>query len=613
MIIMDLKGNKKEIVFGRMKQAAAKLWGYQESETDGFDPVIDLLFGAFAAEFEKLSSELYNSQSRILEKVSQILLPEVNLRPVPSYAIVNVRPLVTERYTKQSDQFITEKEFKGISTDKPEIKKVYFSPVPGFRQIDAEILFMATSHEIIQINDLTVKNTFCQSKKYRIPHINKLWLGMAINPAIDTLKDVSFYFDWFNNPERKDLLKLLQRSRWSINKNAVTVDYGYSRVVEEKYNYETMDISSFLDINLKTEKKIIQLFEEQYITITQNTFTEKQKFPDEFEDFFESDDLQKIREELTWIEIEFPEIFPMEYLSETFCTPTAVPMINRRMHDSNRPFRLNKDLNILPLITEDYFLSIKSIISSGQTYYQEVPFKRMSDFAPATFTVRSGGIKRFDERDANDFIQYLNELLREEHVAFKSVGTSFIEKELNDLQIIINRLQLSIQKSNEIKKSTHFVILKSENEEDVWLEFWSTTGSFGNDIAKGSLWQNADFNKKTLKLITATSGGKNPPDAIDRTSLFKKDLLARDRVVTKEDIKAVCFAELGHELRDVLISRSPIPCHDRNSGFQNGIHIRLIFAGEKNSEEKDNLIRHMESVLETKSTCLSKYLIEVGQ
>jgi hypothetical protein len=234
----------------------------------------------------------------------------------------------------------------------------------------------------------------------------------------------------------------------------------------------------------------------------------------------------------------------------------------------------------------------------------------MSDFVPGTFTVRTNGIKRFDDRDANDYIQYLNELLREEHVSFKAIGSSLIEKELNELQIIINRLQLSILKSHEIKSNTHFVILKSEIVEDVWLEFWSTTGTFGNNIPKGTLCLNTDFDKKNLKLITSSTGGKNPPEQIDKTSLFKNELLTRNRVVTKEDVKVVCVAELGNDLKDVRISRGPFLEHDRNTGFQNCIQVKLTFAEGKSIEEKGNLVKHMEKILKQKSSCVYNYRVE---
>jgi len=66
------------------------------------------------------------------------------------------------------------------------------------------------------------------------------------------------------------------------------------------------------------------------------------------------------------------------------------------------------------------------------------------------------GVKRFDERDAYEHVLYLLELLREEYASFRSLNASMIEKELNDLQIIINRLQLSVSKLNNEQKQYAF-------------------------------------------------------------------------------------------------------------------------------------------------------------
>jgi len=124
---MDIKKNRKEIVLTRLKRAAAKIWDYRESETEGFDPIIDLLFGACASEFERLSTELYISQTRILEKIAQILLPEINLRPNPSYAVLQAKPVNIERQADQTDQFVFEKEFTGGPSGKTEQRKLFFS------------------------------------------------------------------------------------------------------------------------------------------------------------------------------------------------------------------------------------------------------------------------------------------------------------------------------------------------------------------------------------------------------------------------------------------------------------------------------------------------------
>ena len=53
-------------------------------------------------------------------------------------------------------------------------------------------------------------------------------------------------------------------------------------------------------------------------------------------------------------------------------------------------------------------------------------------------------------------------------------------------------------------------------------------------------------------------GAKNPPDQLERTLLFKKELLTRNRIVTVEDIRLFCKAELGKDLDKVIIKKDPI-------------------------------------------------------
>ena len=241
-----------------------------------------------------------------------------------------------------------------------------------------------------------------------------------------------------------------------------------------------------------------------------------------------------------------------------------------------------------------------------------MPFKRVSDYASGTYTVRTDGVKRFDERNAYEYIQYLIELLRDEHVAFKSMGSSLIEKGLNELQIIINRLSHTALTSSDIKKNTHFVIMKSEIVEDVWLEYWTTTGTFGNNIPMGTACLNTNFDNKNLKLLTSTTGGKNPPDQVEKISQFKNELLTRNRIVTREDIKVACFAELGNEIKKVEISIRPVLSNSRNVGFNNCIHVNLHFKDGKSVIEKENLVNHIEKTLQQKSSCIYKYHVDAA-
>lgn len=606
---MDLKENKKDVVQSRLKQNAAKYWGYRDSEMEGFDPVIDMLFGACSVEFERLSTALYNSQSRILEKVAQILLPEVNLRPIPAYAVIQAKPASIMKMTSSTDQFVIEKEYTNSLNNKTEQKKIFFSPTSGFRLIDAEVMFLATSGEVMQVNELN-KEIKIRTKVKSASHQQTLWIGLKLNPSVSNLKDVSFYFDWFNNPDKNYLLKLLQIARWFYKGNEITMKSGYSQEIDDLYKNISIDIESFLDINVKTEKIVNGFFKDCFITISSDVAPETGTFPSVFNDFFASEDLEKIKEKLCWLEIQFPEIFPHEAFASVFCTPNAFPAMNRRLHSSNRPFSINADLNILPLQTDDMFFTIRKIISGNQINYQEVPFKRASDFAPGTYTVRIKGVKRFDERDAYEHVLYLLELLREEYASFRSLNASMIEKELNDLQIIINRLRLSVSKLSSEQNNMHFIFMKSDIAEDVWLEYWSTTGPFANNITRGSQCSNGDFDKKCLRFLTTSTGGKNPPDQLERTLLFKYELLTRNRIVTVEDIQLFCKAELGKDLDKVIIKKDTSLEPDRNTGFRNCIRILLKFSNEKGDIEKDNIINHIEKSLQQRSSCMYNYKVE---
>ena len=156
----------------------------------------------------------------------------------------------------------------------------------------------------------------------------------------------------------------------------------------------------------------------------------------------------------------------------------------------------------------------------------------------------------------------------------------------------------------------HFIFMKSAVDEDVWLEYWSTTGPFANNITRGSQCSNGDFDKKCLRFLTTSTGGKNPPDQLERTLLFKNELLTRNRIVTVEDIQLFCKAELGKDLDKVIIKKDASLEPDRNTGFRNCIRVLLKFSNEKGDIEKGNIMNHIEKSLLQRSSCMYNYKVE---
>jgi len=606
---MELTDNKRQVVLSRLKKTAARLWGFQETDTEGFDPLVELLLEACASEFEKLSTEIHISQSRILERVAQTILPEVSLRPQPAHTVIHAKPGKDNSHTRVQDQITIEKEIIGDTPNNITTKKLFFSPTSEFKIVNCSTAIIATTQHIAEFSELYVKKTLCTNSQHKNPVCNSIWIGLEMKEPV-SLNHVSFYFDWINNPRKEELLRYIPYSRWYINEKEVKIKKGFSSQVDDSYKNISTDIFNFLDINKRTEKDINEIYQERFITIDQNVTPKPEVFPESLGKHYNEEDISVLGNELCWIRIDMPEVFPPKELIETFCSANVFPVINRELHSPNRPHTLNHDLNIIPLDTDDYFFTIKEIISSNEVQYKEVPFKKIEDFASGTYTIRTEGVKRFDKRDAQEFLQYLMELLREEHVVFEAIGSSLIDKELKDLLIILNRLRLKANPNKTLDKNSHFIVMKSELIEDVWIEFWSTSGIFANNIQMGAVCNGPEYNGDNLKILQATVGGKNPPDKVDRTYLFKNELLTRDRVVTLEDIKLTCFSTFGSELEKVDIKRKPFLSTDRSKGFQNCIFIQLSFNTAKSETEKTIIEKHMKNVLENRSSCFFHYQIQ---
>ena len=87
-------------------KTAARLWGYPEDETESsFDPLVNVLFSACALELEKISNEIHASRARLLERMVQLLSPEVLCSPLPSHAVMHAKSIDRTAWLEESDQF----------------------------------------------------------------------------------------------------------------------------------------------------------------------------------------------------------------------------------------------------------------------------------------------------------------------------------------------------------------------------------------------------------------------------------------------------------------------------------------------------------------------------
>jgi hypothetical protein len=239
-------------------------------------------------------------------------------------------------------------------------------------------------------------------------------------------------------------------------------------------------------------------------------------------------------------------------------------VINRQANDLK--FRLKGGSNIIPLKTGamEQFLSIESL-SDSLRQYRSVPYRSKEEEESGTYTLRTGGVERFDNRNARELINYLLELLRSESAAFSSYGYDYIAitlKEMNQkMALMEQKTKGNNMNANEIP---NYIIVKPFDGEDMmYAEYWTTLAEMANNmragtflqLQKGAGVQQDQHFKDQVFLVTTTTGGKSKLKPEERLNALRYGIMTRNRIITKEDIRNLCFYELGDRISRVDIDR----------------------------------------------------------
>lgn len=121
------------------------------------------------------------------------------------------------------------------------------------------------------------------------------------------------------------------------------------------------------------------------------------------------------------------------------------------------------------------------------------------------------------------------------------------------------------------------------------VEYWTTSGSEANNIKSGSelsIFKGVGLKQGSSYLLTTTHGGKNDLKVQDQLNSARRSLLSRDRIVTKEDVKALCFELYGDKINKVKVKRGYQEDIDLKKGLLPCIDIEL---SAKNRLETDVL------------------------
>ncbi len=611
---LESKTFTKAAIRSRLVRKAAELWGYQESDMDAFDPLVNLLIEANSVEFEKIANEITSTQFRVLDRLANLMNPDVVDIIKPSYGIMQAKAEETFCIVRPDAQFVYRKPTFSRNTENSSNNDFYFSPIFSHRLLRSQVKALVNDQNVYFTGGGNAKTSGPSSESRQIADYQSLWIGLEVDEEIQNLNNVSFFFDWQNDGLKDMFYQYLPLSRWYLGGLEIKTRVGLA--VDDSQEAELIDDE--FDALRKIERSVKYLYDKCFVTVltTPKLATLKAKYPPQFESMYSAKDLGTFKEQLVWFEVRFPHSLPSEALQSIFCSVNAFPVLNRRMYKLT--YKLQQQLNIIPMESEESFLSVNEVTNDQRKIFKPIPLVSIEELEVDTYILRQQGIGRFDTRDAKESLYYMLELLHDESRAFSAIGADFLSEIIRGLSQNIARLEQKLEQGTTSARSTvPYLIVKPKNVgENIYVEYWTTNGESANRIPGGSklnLYSDFYIDRDEIYMLTTTVGGREKLKATDKVNSLKKDLLTRGRVVTIEDIKVVCWSEMGSRIKDVQIEKGFISGTTPSTGFVRCIKIVLVPMNYKSlsDEEWKQVCEELKATLDLKSPMNLPYVITV--
>jgi hypothetical protein len=565
---------KKERIKDRMLKTAARLWGYPDVEVEtSFDPIVQLLLEACSSELEKISSEVDVSHARLVERLAQIMMPEPVTSSQPAYGILHASSNETVSTIHADHQFFYNSKASHNSRD------LFFSPVAQHRLFRGHIRYMAIGSKLYESRDHWFKEQVLQGSLLPDAAPNHLWLGLSMEVLPENFNGLSFFFDLRNVHQQEMFYYYLPQARFFIDDNELQLQSGYyqSRQAQEE-ELDTMMNLAF-DTNARYGREILQRYRRHFLTVNNSPAApRKSAAPEVLRQTF-GKDWAAIDSSITWIRVEFPEAVHHSLLEDLYCNTNCFPVINKQLNEQS--LKLNRYLNIIPLHTSDIFFDVKRVYDLGGADYHVRNFTTAGEMREGELVVRSSGIGRFDSREAKEIIAYLIEVIRDESSLFEEVKNDYVAGRMRELHQLIASLEEQLQPSRNKGNIPYLMVKPKENAEYLFVEFYTTNGTAANNIRMGSRLQEygtIQVQPNSITLLTNTQGGKDRLSIDEKINQYRYYLLSHNRIVTPEDIKALCRYILGNELKAVAVSKGVTLLPGGAAGYSRSIDIRIMLA-----------------------------------
>lgn len=575
----------KEAIKARMLQNATRIWGLKSQHS--LDPFVVLLIDAFSTEIFKVSNEMHSVNARILDRVAKLLTPSIYTTPRPAHAVAFAMPQEAEELLPHHSEFFIKKQFastiKAVSDVQLEIP---FTPVDNIRLHKLNVSLLVSAHTCYMMDENQNRIPVARIPNYAVPH-NKLYIGLDVTHfTAEQLPDaLSFYYTNATYDHLDFMYKLLPYVSFTVAGQELAVSKGlsYERDVRSE-GFE--EVFSDFSIREQMVDNIKSAYSHKFIELS--GFAQEEiaagGLPGPLAFLTEQREVNTLlqQKKILWIEATFPPQFTSEIIDGSSFTTNAFPVLNRAWKSNECTLDIMG--NNIPLFTQlgEHYLYVEEVVDGFGRKYSEIPFTQTDGLKKGYFTVRSGGMERFSDRNAIDMIAYVLELTRDEVAAFGALDRDKVVEALKNMTLQMKVLEQKVKNNGKAaRENTNYIIIDPIGDtEHVRAAYWVTHTTLANNLRPGTRMVQQKISlanvNKHIVLLTETLGGSDEQKGTDAVQAYKYALTTRDKIVSAEDIKNYCRLVLKGELRSVNVKRGTIISDKPKEGFVRSVEITIV-------------------------------------
>lgn len=537
----------RESIKSRLHKEAARQWGVDEIDlkNGSFDPLVDLLFGAFATETEKIWHEIESARTQTVRRMVAAILPETITGIIPAHAVMLARAAAGPAEAAPSDQYASSGS-NGIT----------MSPAGTFQLSGAVVRVIGSGLRIDKIG------AACQRESiHRLaagngfePHV--CWAGLEL-PEHAEPKELALFFNWdaVNDQIRClpyiPLIRFCNGSKKTFNNSPFQYDHQEGLVSTDNQ----IEAAPFFK---SSEESVRDYYKPHFSTITNlDAQLDQTNFPEEWAGLAPEANLRALFPvPLLWLKLYCPASIPTDALDRMVITLDCFPVMNRKL--IHQRGRLQPLLNVYGLKDEEGFLAIEKVVDGDGATLRPADSNQLAS-GQNVYLLRNHHVARFDERDAFEILKVVTVKMRDDLAAFNAMDNSIITAQLDKINQGVAKLRDHLA-SIDYKLPRIYILVKTRSVGTILdVYFWTSAGARGNGLtALTKLRPDSSNNYKaeTALLMLPTTGGRDAIEESHMQKLFKEALLTRGRAVTVEDYKTIATTLLGKAAARVEVKKS---------------------------------------------------------